>query len=332
MKSNAVAQRLKQQIPLLDFLIEQGWKPARRVSRDRWMGVCPLHRDQQPSFLVDPQTSLFYCYGCQQGGDLIRFVEKQRGVGFSEAMAILRRWRGVDCLLDDVIRFYQLQLRLHPEAIAYLQRRGIQQPEVIDRMRIGYAPGSCLRAHLLGQGYSFAELLAAGVVTTRGLDSLYQRIVFPLETTLYGRSLGNAHSHQFLPGGGKGGLYNWREARISQEVILVEGLFDWAALWQAGFHNVVCSMGTCLNATQTQQLLDGNLRRVYIAFDSDGNGSGQQAARQLSHRLAMRGVETFVVDLPQGHDPNSFFSHGEGDAQHFQTLLSTSKETARARA
>ena len=66
---------LKQQIPLLDYLKAQEWKPARVLSGGRWMGLCPLHTDHKPSFLVDPHKSLFYCYGCGRGGDVIRFAE-----------------------------------------------------------------------------------------------------------------------------------------------------------------------------------------------------------------------------------------------------------------
>ena len=81
---------LKQQIPLLDYLQSQNWKPARRISRGRLMGLCPLHVEQQPSFLVDPAKNLFYCYGCGRGGDLIRFVELYFAVGFRDAMTLLR--------------------------------------------------------------------------------------------------------------------------------------------------------------------------------------------------------------------------------------------------
>lgn len=83
---------IKQQISLLDYLQTQSWKPARRISRGRLMGLCPLHLDHKPSFLVDPVQNLFYCYGCGRGGDLIRFVELYHGVSFGEAMALLRRW------------------------------------------------------------------------------------------------------------------------------------------------------------------------------------------------------------------------------------------------
>jgi DNA primase len=318
MKSQA-AEMLKQQIPLLDYVQGQDWEPARRIARGRLMGLCPLHPDRKPSFLLDPDKNLFYCYGCGRGGDVIRFAELYHGVPFGEAIALLRRWSGVDSLLSDVIRFYQVQLHRHPEAAAYLAQRGIRQPEVIEQMRIGYAPGRCLRAWLMSIGYALGDLQRAGVVTLEGLDTFAHRIVFPLANNLYGRSIGNALPHRFLPGG-KGGLYGWEKVRHYPQIVLVEGLFDWATLWQAGFRNVTCSLGTGLNATQLRQLLDRAVRTVYVAFDSDANDSGQRAARQIAQQLWAHRVEAFSVELPDGHDPNSFFVHG-GDAHQFQALL-----------
>ena len=313
------AEILKQQIPLLDYVEGQDWKPARRIARGRLMGLCPLHADRKPSFLLDPNKNLFYCYGCGRGGDVIRFAELYHGVPFGEAIALLRRWSGMDSLLSDVIKFYQVQLHRHPEAAAYLMQRGVRQPELVEQMRIGYAPGRCLRAWLMSLGYSLCDLQQAGVVTREGLDTFAHRIVFPLDTNLYGRSIGKACPHRFLTGG-KGGLYGWEKVRNCRQIVLVEGVFDWVTLWQAGFRNVTCSLGTGLNATQLHQLCDGASRAVYLAFDSDHNGSGQRASRQLAQRLGAYHIEAFPVDLPDGHDPNSFFVHG-GDAQQFQALL-----------
>jgi DNA primase len=121
-----------------------------------------------------------------------------------------------------------------------------------------------------------------------------------------------------LPGA-KGGLSEWERVRQYPEVILVEGLFDYALLWEAGFHNVTCSLGTHLNARQFRQLCDAP-RTVYLAFDADSNRSGQQAAHCLSRRLRVRGIAARLVSLPEGHDPNSFFVQG-GDARQFQSLL-----------
>jgi DNA primase len=146
-----------------------------------------------------------------------------------------------------------------------------------------------------------------------------RRIVFPLEENLYGRSLStSAPPHRFLPGA-KGGLYAWGQVRLYPEVILVEGLFDYAVLWQAGFRNVTCSMGTNLNARQFRQLCDG-LRTVYLAFDADRNGSGQQATLSLTCRLSEEGVNVRTVVLPQGHDPNSFLAQ-DGNGDQFRLLL-----------
>lgn len=320
MSAHATAELLKQRISLLDYLVSHAWQPARRTARGRLMGLCPLHADRKPSFLVDPANSLFYCYGCGRGGDVIRLVELWYGVGFGDAVARLRHWSGLDWLMNDAIRFYQVQLHRHPEAVAYLVQRGIYQPEVVERMRIGYAPGRCLRAWLMGLGYGLADLQQAGVVTREGLDTMAHRIVFPLGANLYGRSIGNAPPHRLLPGG-KGGLYGWPHVRNCRQLVLVEGLFDWATLWQAGFRNITCSLGTSLNGTQMQELCDGAARTVFIVFDSDANGSGQSAAHRLAQRLWAHRVEAFPVELPEGHDPNSFFVHGGGDAHRFRSLL-----------
>jgi DNA primase len=311
---------LKQQIPLLGYLQTQDWKPARRLSHGRLMGLCPLHADNQPSFLVDPIKNLFYCYGCGRGGDVIRFVELYYDLRFGEAMALLRSSRASESVLKDVVSFYQVQLHRHPEAVAYLQQRGIQQPQVIEDLGIGYAPGGrCLRQWLTTLGYLRGDLQRVGLVNAAGYDTFSHRVVFPLEGNLYGRSIGNAAPHRFLPGI-KGGLYGWERVSASPEIILVEGMFDLAALWQAGFRNVTCALSNHLNALQLRQLCDGATRTVYVTFDSDVNGSGQQAARRLSSYLSQRQVTAVCVDLPDGQDPNSFMA-GVGDANMFQHLL-----------
>jgi DNA primase len=319
--SRQALDELKQQIPLLDYLRALDWQPARHLSRGRLMGLCPLHSDHKPSFLVDPSKSLFYCYGCGRGGDVIRFVELYRQVKFPQALALLHQWRGLPPLLHEAAGFYRMRLHRHGQAVAYLHQRGVRSPELIEHMRIGYAPGGCLRGWLTQLGYPLQALRQAGLVTAVGDDAYTHRVVFPLEGNLYGRSLSvSAPPHRFLPGA-KGGLYAWEQVRRYPEVILVEGLFDYAVLWQAGFRNVTCSMGNHLNAHQFRQLYD-RPRTIYLAFDADTNGSGQQASQSLACRLREHGMNVRRVSLPDGHDPNSFFVQG-GDARQFQSLLET---------
>ena len=317
--SRQVLDELKQQISLLDYLQAQDWRPARRLSRGRLMGLCPLHAEHQPSFLVDSTKNLFYCYGCGRGGDVIRFAELYHQVRFPQALALLQQWRGLPPLLRAAADFYRMQLHRHSEAVAYLSQRGVRSPEVVEHMGIGYAPGGCLRGWLTQLGFPLETLREAGLVTGAGYDAYIHRIVFPLEANLYGRSLSAAApAHRFLTGT-QGGLYAWEQVRHYPEVILVEGLFDYAALWQAGFHNVTCSMGNHLNGRQYRQLCD-RPRTVYLAFDADTNGSGQQAAQSLACRLREQGINVRSVSLPDGHDPNSFLVEND-DARHFRLLL-----------
>ena len=315
---------LKQQIPLLEYLQAHDWQQAKPIGFGRLLGLCPLHADHKPSFLVDPHKNLFYCYGCRRGGDVIRFAELYHQVKFPQAVALLHQWRGLPPLLNEAAGFYRMQLHRHAEAVDYLYQRGVRAPELIEHMQIGYAPGGCLRAGLMQLGYPLQTLRQAGLVTASGYDAYAHRVVFPLEGNLYGRSLSAAAPpHRFLPGA-KGGLYAWQQVRQCPEVILVEGLFDYAVLWQAGFHNVTCSMGNHLNAHQYRQLCDLP-RTVYLAFDADTNGSGQQASQSLARRLREQGMDVRIVSLPGGHDPNSFFVE-KGDARQFQSLLEAARQ------
>ena len=68
-------ERLKQRIPLLEYLQRHNWKACRTTSHQEFFGLCPLHQETHPSFYVNAAKNLFYCHGCGRGGDLIRFVQ-----------------------------------------------------------------------------------------------------------------------------------------------------------------------------------------------------------------------------------------------------------------
>jgi DNA primase len=320
-------EKLKQRLSLLDYLRQQNWTARPTAHGPEFVGLCPLHPETRPSFYVNARKNLFYCHGCGQGGDLIRFVQLSRHLSFRESLAHLKQQIAPPtdpvAVLEQAATFYQQQLHRYPEALRYLEQRGLRDPALIKDLRIGYAPGGSLRQHLTAQGYSFDLLQRLGLLNRKGHDAFYRRVIFPCcqggrVVNLYGRSIAAAFAHRFLPGS-KGGLYAWEQVRQCPEVILVEGLFDYAVLWQAGFRQVTCSLGTHLNADQFQQLCDGP-RTVYLTFDVDANGSGQQASQQLAQHLCAQGIVTRRVLLPDGHDPNSFFVQG-GDARQFHSLL-----------
>jgi DNA primase len=167
-------------------------------------------------------------------------------------------------------------------------------------------------------------LLDTGLINPQGRDAFCRRVIFPCReqghiVNLYGRSIGAAFPHRLLPRS-KGGLFAWESVSPCSSVILVEGLFDLAALWQAGFRNTTCAIGTHLSPVQLDQLGQRPERRVYIVFDQDENQAGQQASRQLAQQLASAGLTARIVTLPAGHDPNSYFLTGATTAD-FQAGL-----------
>jgi DNA primase len=315
-------EQLKQRLPLLDYLLRSNWTARPAGTPAEFVGLCPLHRETQPSFYVNARKHLFYCHGCGRGGDLIRFVELSHGLSFRQSIAYLQQQIPApdrDAVLEKTAAFYQRQLHRHPEAIHYLQQRGLRDPALIEELGIGYAPGGNLRRHLAAQGYPLDLLLDTGLINHQGRDTFCRRVIFPCRqhgpiVNLYGRGVpasgsGAAFPHRLLARS-KGGLFAWEPVRRFRTVILVEGLFDLAVLWQAGFRNTTCALGTQLTPGQFQQLTDRPDRSIYIVFDQDENQAGQQASQQLAQRLADVGVSARMVPLPPGHDPNSYFAAG----------------------
>ena len=206
MKREALDE-LKRQIPLFNYLQAHDWRPVRHLSRGRWMGLCPLHQDHHPSFVVDPNKGLFYCYGCGRGGDVIRFAEIYHEVRFPQALALLRQWRGLRRYWrkrrDSIVCSYigtarRLSISINAESA---HRKSSITCESAMR------PARACAAWLMDLGHPLAALSQAGLVTCHGLRCYVHRIVFPLDGNLYGRSISaSAPPHRFLPGS-KGGLY-----------------------------------------------------------------------------------------------------------------------------
>jgi DNA primase len=310
-------EQLKKQFPLLDYLRRNHWMAHRVGGDEEFVGLCPLRSHRRPSFYVNAQKNLFYCHGCGQGGDLIRFLELSEALSFRQSVAYLQQCAaGADQgnLLEDCAAFYQMQLHRHPEAVQYLQQRGLHDPTLIEELGIGYAPGGNLLRHLACRGYSLEALLHSGLLNNQGRETFCRRLIFPCRqhnqiVNFYGRSTGTAFPHRLLPRP-KGGLFAWETVSRCSIVILVEGLFDLAALWQAGFRNTTCAIGTNLSPAQMRQLTSDPARLVYIAFDQDQQQAGQQKADRLGRILQSAGMDTRLVQLPYGHDPSSYFASG----------------------
>jgi len=174
-------ERIKRRMPLLDYLRQHNWK-GRLTGRSEYVGICPLHQESQPSFYVNTRKNVFYCHGCGQGGDLIRFVQLSLGLSFRQSLASLDPGlvpeADSSAVLEQAAAFYRRQLNRYPEALDYLYRRGLHDPALIEELGIGYASGGSMRRYLIAQGHSLAELRGLGLINAQGSDALYQRIVF----------------------------------------------------------------------------------------------------------------------------------------------------------
>ena len=200
-------ERLRDTVDMAELV---GSKTDLRRVGSRLTGLCPFHDERTPSFSVNVQDKLFYCFGCHAKGDAIGFVEQTEGLDFRESVEFLADRYGVElelenedpqaearrrrrerllALLDRAARFYDSYLWDSAEARRardYLAGRGLSE-EVLRRFRVGYSPSAWDRM-LLGarqSGFSEEELMAAGLAQ-RGrdgrsaFDRFRGRIMFPL--------------------------------------------------------------------------------------------------------------------------------------------------------
>lgn len=213
---------------------------------------------------------------------------------------------------------------------SYLEGRGMT-PAVIDSFRLGYAPEgwSALRAHLEREQIPLSEGEKAGLII-KGKEGTYYdrfrgRLIIPIEDTegrviaFGGRVMGqeepkylnSPESPVYVKGRHLYGLNRSKEfIRKEGYAILVEGYFDFLALWNAGVHPVVASLGTALTKEQVA-LLRRYTQKVYITFDSDE--AGRKALARSLELFLSADVDAWAVSLPHGCDPDSYIrEYGKG--------------------
>ena len=120
-------ETLKRRMPLMEYLRQHNWKGS-PAGHSEFVGLCPLHEETQPSFYVNTRKDVFYCHGCGQGGDLIRFIQLSRHLSFRQSLACLDPQTtpadDAAAVLEQAAAFYQQQLDHYPEALSYLNKRG----------------------------------------------------------------------------------------------------------------------------------------------------------------------------------------------------------------
>ncbi len=310
-------------------------------------GCCPFHDDKTPSLVVSPAKNLWHCLGaCNTGGSVIDWVMRAEGVSFRHAVELLRNDApslaaasaapavkhstvrklatpveadtGDAALLGQVIDYYHATLQQSPEALAYLEQRGLASPELIDHFQLGFANrtlGLRLPEKNRKAGAEVrARLQRLGVLRDSGHEHFNGSLVVPVfdvagnVVEVYGRKITpnlrpGTPLHLYLPGVHRG-VFN-REALASPEIILAESLIDALTFWAAGYRNVIAAYG--VNGFTDEMLTalrEAGTQRVLIAYDRDA--AGDTAAASLAKMLMAEGIECYRVLFPKGMDANEY--------------------------
>ncbi|MFE5335835.1 DNA primase [Isoptericola sp. NPDC056573] len=176
-------------------------------------GLCPFHDERTPSFHVRPGVGRWHCFGCGEGGDVISFVQKIDGMGFTDAVEFLADRAGVQLRYEDsrtgaaadrgpreepgrrqrLIEAHKVAAEFYSEQLfgpgaqagrAFLAERSFDRADA-EHFGVGYAPTGwdALLRHLQGRGFTQAELVASGLVSQgqRGIyDRFRGRLVWPI--------------------------------------------------------------------------------------------------------------------------------------------------------
>jgi DNA primase len=324
----------------------------------RWLGLCPFHDERTPSFSVDPAEKLYYCFGCQAGGNIFTFLEEKEGLDFRDAVEQLADRYGVELeydtggqgderrrererlidLLSKTATFYARYLwdsREATAARAYLEARGLRR-EVLEEFGVGYAPSAWDRVLLSARraGFNEAEIQAAGL-GQRGRRGLYDRfrgrIMFPLRDAR-GRVLGfgaramRDNQQPKYVNSPEGPVYRKGRSLFGIDRARPHATKEGRVYVVEGYTDVLAlhqagfrnSVASMGTALTDEQV--GELARLAreVVLAFDADASGQEAMVRAQAAAAGRGVSLKVARLPDDKDPCDLLSEAGPDS--FKTI------------
>jgi len=303
--------------------------------------LCPFHNEKTPSFIISPDKGIAYCFGCQKGGDIFKFIQLIENVSFPEAVQILAERAGVRLptfskekqeikqqtleINEVVTRFYEEQLKKKPDKKKYLFDRRLSE-QTIQKFRLGYAPASYEKTYkyLLEKGFSRLEIITSGLggskdtANNKIYDRFRGRIIFPISNILGkiiafgGRTLKQDKEEAKYLNSPDSPTYNKSlvlyaldkakdKIRKENKVVIVEGYMDVITSHQAGITNVVASSGTALTKEQIK-LLKRYTNNFIFAFDTDE--AGKTATYRALELAIENDVNITIAQVPNGKDPD----------------------------
>lgn len=310
-------------------------------SGSNYMGLCPFHSEKTPSFSVSPSKSIFKCFGCGVGGDVITFVMKRENLSFPEAVEFLADKYNVRLEVykdenkearEKRNRLYEInrEAGLHflknyeasQKAQLYLKNRMLSD-KTIRSYGIGYSKDSWtdLYDHLTKMGYREDELLELNLISKSKngnyIDRFRDRVMFPIinrNNRIIGfgaRAFGDAkpkylNSREtpiFHKGSNVFNINIISRESTRERIILVEGYMDVISLYNSGINYSVASLGTSLTIDQAN-IIKKMARDIYICYDSDS--AGINATSRAIDIFLQASVKPKIIELEGGLDPDDF--------------------------
>ena len=331
----SLIEKIRDSVDILDLVKE--YVPSVKRSGTSYKACCPFHQEKTPSFTVSPDKGLYYCFGCQTGGDIFDFLMKIESLSFNEAARKLAERAGIDWHQEDLLteeerarlklyklmdfakEFYHKQLFSERGASArnYIKSRSLTK-ETVEKFSLGLSFYDGLAAAALKAGFTMDELKKTGLLNLNRNDLFKNRLMFPIlnhrgETVaLGGRILGEGMPKYLnspdTPLFSKSRvLYalNFAAPSIRKEgrAVLLEGYMDVIAAHQAGVANCIAPLGTSFNENHAK-LLKRYTDNVTVLFDPDE--AGQKASKRTALILLEQGFYVTVANLPEGLDPDEY--------------------------
>ncbi len=356
MKTDIVEQ-IKDKLDIVEFIRQ--YVPGLKRAGKTYKACCPFHKEKTPSFTCSSEKGLFYCFGCQEGGDIFAFLMKMENLSFREAVEKLADLAGLDYqptqtltgeelrranarkVLDFARRYYHKHLMSAAgnNARAYVKSRNLTK-ETCEHFELGLSPAVGVLVREAKQaGYTEVDLKDAGlcIQTEYGLREYFRnRLMFPIinqrgDTVGFGgRILGEGepkylNSPETVLFTKSHVLYGLNFAgpaiRKAGRAVLLEGYMDVIGCHQAGIAYTVAPLGTSLTEDHAK-LLKRYTQNVVVLFDPDD--AGLKAALRGALILIEEGLFVKVASLPDGLDPDEYIA--QYGKEKFEQILDRAQE------
>ena len=349
-----IVEEIRESNDIVDII--SGYVNLKPVSGN-FVGLCPFHNETTPSFNVSHSKQLYHCFGCGAGGNAYSFVMAIEGLDFKEAIENLANrvnymlpthelQDNKTTVLKDIIyeinkcsaQFFYENMKNSEKAISYIKGRGLTATTT-KKFGLGYSQDSwdSLYKHLSKTGFYDNDIEKSGLVVRNKNGGFYDRfrnrLMFPIinrrkkvigfgaraikrddnpkyinspETLVYSKS-DSMYALNFVK-------------KTMSDIIITEGYMDAIALYQAGFSNIVASLGTSFTAGHAKQLSRLG-SGVILVFDNDE--AGVSAANRAIEQLKQSGLNIKILTLKNAKDPDEYIRKFGAESFFEQTKNAT---------